>query len=655
MATDAAGNIYVSDPNNYRIQKFKSDGTYLLKWGASGTGPGQFGKPIGVATDASGNIYVSDEQLNRIQKFTSTGTYITQWGSTGSGEGQFNHPYGVATDAAGDVYVIEGYYNNRIQKFTSTGTFIEMWGWGVATGAAAYERCTSGCQGGLQGSGAGQFNFGFTMATDAAGGVYVVDQHRIQKFASDGTYITQWGSFGGGDGQLAYAAGVATDAAGNVYVADQRNQRVQKFTGTGTFIEMWGWGVATGTVAYEGCTSGCQEGIAGSGCGQFFYPSGVAADADGNIYVLEFGNSRIQKFGVRPLTVSGEDTVCAASTGNTYSVEGQPVGTIYSWTITGNGSIVGPTDGPSVTVNAGSAGTFTLAVSLDAGCRLAEKVITVGNCVLNCPRTAGFWKQQCAQKAGGSTKFGVLQVTQITECVDDRVSIFDWAPTTDFASFCATIDPPTPMDQRKQARRQFATFLANICTGQLGLIANNGDQIFLDLSTPINCAGLTSATIGDVIGEVDGRLVSLEGQPLADPTVKDEYSNLIACLDGINNGIGIGTVCPAAEPVQGGGIGLAPGAAGRIFAVFPAPNPFTQTTYFVLAVGGTQSKAVDVRVFDVAGRLVRTIVTGTLPPGRHEMVWDGYSEQGRRVPTGVYFLHSAVGGDKAVIRLVYMR
>jgi hypothetical protein len=357
-------------------------------------------------------------------------------------------------------------------------------------------------------------------------------------------------------------------------------------------------------------------------------------------------------------TISGNATACTASTGLVYTVSSAVAGATFIWSIDGNGTIQSvAADGSSATVNAGAVGTFTLSVLSvkDGSSSSCEYVVSVESCVGNCPRTAGYWTQQCAQKGNGSTKFTVAEVSQIAECVDDHSALFSWASGTDFSSFCAMVDPPSPMNQRKQAKRQFATMLANVCTGQLGLIANNGDQIFLSLDTPIDCAGLTSATIGDVIGEVDGRLVSLEGQPLADPLVKDEYSNLIACLDAINNGIGIGTVCPEAEPVPGGGMGLARGVVGRVFATLPAPNPFTQSTYFALSVTGTQSKPVDVRVFDVAGKLVRTLARGTLAPGRHEMVWDGYSEQARRVPTGVYFLQSAVGGEKAVIRLLYLR
>ena len=53
--------------------------------------------------------------------------------------------------------------------------------------------------------------------------------NRIQKFTSDGVYLTQWGTQGTGDGQFNNPAGVAVDASGNVYVADTDNNRIQVF------------------------------------------------------------------------------------------------------------------------------------------------------------------------------------------------------------------------------------------------------------------------------------------------------------------------------------------------------------------------------------------------------------------------------------------
>ncbi|MFI5372623.1 MAG: hypothetical protein ACHQ52_13790 [Candidatus Eisenbacteria bacterium] len=48
---------------------FTGTGTYLTQWGSNGSGEGQFNIPLGLATDAAGNVYVSDNGNNRVQKF----------------------------------------------------------------------------------------------------------------------------------------------------------------------------------------------------------------------------------------------------------------------------------------------------------------------------------------------------------------------------------------------------------------------------------------------------------------------------------------------------------------------------------------------------------------------------------------------------------
>ena len=107
VAVDSSGNVYVADSNNYRIEKFDSNGTFLAKWGSNGSGDGQFKYPDGVAVDSSGNVYVADTNNYRIEKFDSNGTFLTKWGSIGSGDGQFKDPYGVAVDSSGNVYVAD--------------------------------------------------------------------------------------------------------------------------------------------------------------------------------------------------------------------------------------------------------------------------------------------------------------------------------------------------------------------------------------------------------------------------------------------------------------------------------------------------------------------------------------------------------------------
>jgi DNA-binding beta-propeller fold protein YncE len=61
--------------------------------------------------------------------------------------------------------------------------------------------------------------------------VYVVERlnYRVQKFDSNGNFITKWGSEGDGEGQFDIPEGIAIDSSGNVYVADTHNSRIQKF------------------------------------------------------------------------------------------------------------------------------------------------------------------------------------------------------------------------------------------------------------------------------------------------------------------------------------------------------------------------------------------------------------------------------------------
>ncbi|NLX49736.1 MAG: carbohydrate-binding protein [Methanospirillum sp.] len=131
--------------------------------------------------------------------------------------------------------------------------------------------------GGL-GTGTGQFNYTWGIAVDGNANVYVADfyNHRIQKFASNGTFLAKWGTYGSGNGQLNHPTSVAVDGTGHVYVADYYNHRIQKFTSTGAFIAKWG-------------------GI-GSADGQMTFPYGVGVDRAGNVYVADYYNHRVQKF-----------------------------------------------------------------------------------------------------------------------------------------------------------------------------------------------------------------------------------------------------------------------------------------------------------------------------------------------------------------------
>jgi sugar lactone lactonase YvrE len=131
---------------------------------------------------------------------------------------------------------------------------------------------------GTSGAGDGQFTWPNYIAIDSGDNLYVGDTtaNRIQKFDSDGIYITKWGSTGSGDGEFTNLQGLAVDSLDNIYVSDGDNDRIQKFDSDGNFISEFG-------------TSGTAE-------GDLDYPTGIALDSSDNIYIAEYTNRRISKF-----------------------------------------------------------------------------------------------------------------------------------------------------------------------------------------------------------------------------------------------------------------------------------------------------------------------------------------------------------------------
>jgi YD repeat-containing protein len=110
----AAGILYVSDSANDRVAIINEKREYQKAFGSAGTGSGQFEAPNGIAFDAAGNVYVGDSGNNRVDEFTAEGkTVIRSLGSAGTGPGQDKEPEGVSIGASGAVYVTDA-GNNRI-------------------------------------------------------------------------------------------------------------------------------------------------------------------------------------------------------------------------------------------------------------------------------------------------------------------------------------------------------------------------------------------------------------------------------------------------------------------------------------------------------------------------------------------------------------
>ena len=274
MAIDRQGSVFVVDNGNNRVQKFESNGNFILLWGNFGASNGSFNNPTGIACDAKGDVYVADTNNHRIQKFDGKlGHYLMKFGSRGNGEGQLNSPWGVAVDRVrGYIYVVDS-ANFRIQKFDETGEFIMQWG--------------------SFGNNDGQFYFARGIAVDQTdGSVYVVDMgnHRIQKFDTSTNVLPQllakWGGgIGAGHASSAQAQepgqfrspwGIAVDEVGDVFVTDTGNQRIQKFDRDGNFITQWGG--------------------FGNAEGQFNFPYGLSLDSRGSVFVVDSGNMRVQQF-----------------------------------------------------------------------------------------------------------------------------------------------------------------------------------------------------------------------------------------------------------------------------------------------------------------------------------------------------------------------
>jgi hypothetical protein len=238
-------------------------------------------------------------------------------GSQGSAAGQVDRPLGVATDPnSGHVFVADA-ENHRIDEFDIWGQFVKAWGWGVRTGAAELQTCTSatGCRAGLGGAGAGEFS---------------------------------------------ELTGVAVDPAdGDVYVSEAGTQpndfRIQKFDPAGDFLFMLGGGVEKGPTSPGNlCTDTdieagdtCGAGAKGTGVGEFSNGSGdyIAVSSTGELYVGDVG--RIETFTSAGSFVESIAPPAAGATSSTAALALDPsTGSLYY--VVGHDTPEGPRAGEGV-------------------------------------------------------------------------------------------------------------------------------------------------------------------------------------------------------------------------------------------------------------------------------------------------------------------
>jgi sugar lactone lactonase YvrE len=318
VAISSTGTLYVTDYDLQTLRKVTPAGvvtTLAGSPGAQGSNDGtgsaaRFSNPAGVAVDGTGNLYVADSGNHTIRKVTPTGIVSTLAGSPGAqgsddgvgSEARFNSPIGVALDNAGNLYVADR--DNRTLRKVTPG--------GVVTTLAG----NPGVQGSADGSGDdARFGEPDSVALDSAGNIYLTDHlnHTLRKITSAGEVTTLAGSpelsgsddGSGGAARFTYPAGVALDRDGNLCLADSGNHTLRKVTMAGVVT-----------------TPAGSVGIAGNGDGtgsaaRFSDPSGVAVDSDGNLYVANASG-----FTLRKITPAGVVTTLAGLAGTVGSADG---------------------------------------------------------------------------------------------------------------------------------------------------------------------------------------------------------------------------------------------------------------------------------------------------------------------------------------------
>jgi NHL repeat len=234
---------------------------FSSSFGAAGEGAGELSSPAGVAVDnstgpAAGDVYVADSGNHRVDVFNAKGEFQFAFGAnvgplgeatcttlskckagtSGSEPGEFETPSFIAVDgssgpSSGDVYVADT-GTGLVQKFTSSGALVESWGDQTPT--------PDGVLSGVNTT-YGHFGVGaesiYGIAVDATGNLWLLTWNtEMYEFNDESALLTQW-PVGSGDN----AAGIAVDPAGNLYIVNNGSvysgkigtPEVEKFTASG--------------------------------------------------------------------------------------------------------------------------------------------------------------------------------------------------------------------------------------------------------------------------------------------------------------------------------------------------------------------------------------------------------------------------------------
>ena len=296
VATDPAGDLYISDKGNNRIRIVTPDGNINTFLGTGWTVTGCTNQPnsnvtvqtpLGITTDLSGNLYIADSQNQCVREVTTGGNVQTVAGSGSagiSGDGgpattaKLNRPYAVTMDSWGDMFIAD-YNNSRIRMVTPDGTINTIAG---GTGAGY-----TGDNTGIVATNA-KLNFPTSVAVDNSGHVYIADfaNNVVRMLTPMGPSVASGGvgsaqAFGG---FASVAPGSWIEIYGQNLSVDRRSWGNADFQGSNAPTQLDGTSVTIGGVpAYVDYISGGQVNAQ--------VPSGVPSGQQQLVLKTAFGTS----------------------------------------------------------------------------------------------------------------------------------------------------------------------------------------------------------------------------------------------------------------------------------------------------------------------------------------------------------------------------
>ena len=190
---------------------------FEMMWGSRGAGDGQFNAPVGVVVDPAGNVYIADSRNNRVQKFDSRGNFMIQWGSSSF---VHDYPQSVAIDSSGNMCVLGD--DNTLQKFDLGGNLITSSILSIPLNLLCLGQIAVDSSGNIYATAHYCCNVACCFVT-CPGELPEPDRFGILKFDLNGNLIAKWGDWGTGDGQLNDPQGIAIGSSEHFYVADRGN------------------------------------------------------------------------------------------------------------------------------------------------------------------------------------------------------------------------------------------------------------------------------------------------------------------------------------------------------------------------------------------------------------------------------------------------